>query len=118
MESTVGQGSAFHFTADLGVGGATELPPLATRTDLAELSAQVTRHSRWENRKKFHVLLAEDNVVNQKLAARLLEKQGHRVTVVGNGRAALAALAREKFDVVLMDVQMPEMEEGEPLRRG
>jgi PAS domain S-box-containing protein len=56
------------------------------------------------------VLLAEDNVVNQKLGVRLLEKRGHLVVVVGNGREALQALQRERFDVVLMDVQMPEMD--------
>ena len=56
------------------------------------------------------VLLAEDNAVNQMLAVRLLEKQGHQVTVTANGREALAALDRQKFDVVLMDVQMPEMD--------
>jgi CheY-like chemotaxis protein/HPt (histidine-containing phosphotransfer) domain-containing protein len=55
------------------------------------------------------LLLAEDHLVNQKLAARLLEKMGHAVTVVGNGKEALAALEREAFDAVLMDVQMPEM---------
>ena len=56
------------------------------------------------------VLLAEDNAVNQKLAVRLLEKRGHRVTVAENGREALEALARASFDVVFMDVQMPEMD--------
>jgi len=56
------------------------------------------------------VLLAEDNAVNQKLAARLLEKRGHRVKVANNGREALEALRKEKFDLVLMDVQMPEMD--------
>jgi len=56
------------------------------------------------------VLLAEDNPINQTLATRLLEKRGHHVTAVENGREVLAALAREKFDVVLMDVQMPEMD--------
>jgi two-component system sensor histidine kinase/response regulator len=56
------------------------------------------------------VLLAEDNVVNQKVAQRLLANEGHHVVVVSNGREALAALARERFDIILMDVQMPEMD--------
>jgi PAS domain S-box-containing protein len=55
------------------------------------------------------VLLAEDNVVNQRLAVRLLEKQGHRVAVAGNGREALAVLEDRRFDVVLMDLEMPEV---------
>src|SRR6266852_2515833 len=57
-----------------------------------------------------HVLLAEDNAVNQRLAVRLLEKRGHKVVVAGNGLEALAALKKESFDVVFMDVQMPEMD--------
>jgi CheY-like chemotaxis protein len=56
------------------------------------------------------VLVVEDNPVNQTLAQRLLEKQGYLVTVAGNGKEALAALAGAAFDVVLMDVQMPEMD--------
>ena len=55
------------------------------------------------------ILLAEDNVVNQRMAVRLLEKGGHSVVVAGNGREALLALDREPFDLILMDVQMPEM---------
>jgi signal transduction histidine kinase/CheY-like chemotaxis protein/HPt (histidine-containing phosphotransfer) domain-containing protein len=55
------------------------------------------------------VLLAEDNVVNQLVAFKLLTRRGHTVTVANNGREALAALEREAFDLVLMDVQMPEM---------
>ena len=57
-----------------------------------------------------HVLLVEDNAVNQKLARALLEKRGHTVIVSGNGREALEALQRAHFDLVLMDVQMPEMD--------
>ncbi len=55
------------------------------------------------------VLLADDNAVNQRLAVSLLERRGHRVTIVNNGRDALAAIEQHQFDVVLMDVQMPEM---------
>ncbi|MFL6576722.1 MAG: response regulator [Povalibacter sp.] len=57
-----------------------------------------------------NVLLAEDNAVNQLLMVRLLQKRNHRVVVAGNGRQALAALEREAFDLVLMDVQMPELD--------
>jgi CheY-like chemotaxis protein len=56
------------------------------------------------------ILLAEDSFVNQKLVVTLLEREGHAVTVVGNGRAALAAAASESFDLALMDVQMPDMD--------
>jgi PAS domain S-box-containing protein len=66
------------------------------------------------------VLLAEDNLVNQRLAVRLLEKAGHAVRVAANGRQAVEATAQERFDVVLMDVQMPElggMEATELIRR-
>jgi CheY-like chemotaxis protein len=63
-----------------------------------------------EGTRTLHILLAEDNAVNQKFAARLLEKHGHTVTVTSNGHQALAALDEENYDVVLMDVQMPEMD--------
>jgi signal transduction histidine kinase/CheY-like chemotaxis protein len=56
------------------------------------------------------VLLVEDNAVNQRLAARLLEKRGHHVVVAANGREAMAALEKDNYDLVLMDVQMPEMD--------
>jgi PAS domain S-box-containing protein len=56
------------------------------------------------------ILVAEDNEVNQGLAARLLEKRGHTVRVVANGREALSALEQETYDLVMMDVQMPEMD--------
>jgi two-component system sensor histidine kinase/response regulator len=72
----------------------------------------VTRHSLRESRRIFRVLVVEDNVVNQMLATRLLEKRGHTVVVTNNGREALSTLQKTDFtafDVVLMDVQMPEM---------
>jgi two-component system, sensor histidine kinase and response regulator len=69
-------------------------------------SRQTRRHAR----PCLHILLAEDNPVNQNLAVRLLEKQGHTVVVVSDGQATLAALAQQAFDLVLMDVQMPVMD--------
>ena len=57
-----------------------------------------------------HVLLAEDNEINQLVATRILEKLGHQVTVVSSGREAVSAIQSGKFDVIAMDVQMPEMD--------
>ncbi len=59
--------------------------------------------------RRLNVLLAEDNVVNQRLAASLLERRGHRVMIAANGIEAIDALERQAIDVILMDVQMPEM---------
>jgi two-component system sensor histidine kinase/response regulator len=85
----------------LGVHGDGQLQPSAEGP--SETAAVVqTEHLR--------ILLAEDNIVNQRLAVRLLEKRGHHVAVTRNGREVLAALERETFDLVLMDVQMPEMD--------
>jgi CheY-like chemotaxis protein len=69
----------------------------------------LTRHSLNESHRKLRVLLAEDNPINQKLAVRLLEKQGHSVTLANDGAQAVAAVKEGEFDVVLMDVQMPNM---------
>ena len=62
------------------------------------------------SRHLLHVLLAEDNPINQQLVARMLANRGHTVEVVSTGAEALAALEQQPFDVVLMDVQMPEMD--------
>ncbi len=70
----------------------------------------VTRHTLREAKRSLRVLLAEDNEINQKLAVRLLEKRGHSVAVVNNGREAVEWVSREAFDVALMDVQMPGMD--------
>ena len=84
-----------------------------TRRDRAGEKPMLTRYSLLEERsaaQRLHILLAEDNPVNQKLALRLLQKRGHAVAVAGNGSEALAALEKSRFDLVLMDVQMPEMD--------
>jgi len=78
---------------------------------LAEPKAPlVTRHTLRETRNRLRVLLAEDNAVNRVLAVRLLEKRGYAVSVAENGREAVTALEKGTFDIVLMDVQMPEMD--------
>ena len=102
LESEVGQGSTFYFTAIF-------------RLAESNLSRSQRPHAlnglaHQDSARKLNVLLAEDNVVNQKLVVRFLERAGHRAVVAGNGREALEKLAEENFDVVLMDVQMPEMD--------
>jgi signal transduction histidine kinase/DNA-binding response OmpR family regulator len=69
----------------------------------------VTIHSLRESQRRLRILLVEDNRVNQTLACRLLEKRGHEVVTAGNGRAALEVLENLTPDLVLMDIQMPEM---------
>ena len=70
----------------------------------------ITRHTLREAKNRLRILLAEDNAVNQTLTLRLLEKRGYVVSVALDGREALTALEKEEFDLVLMDVQMPEMD--------
>ncbi len=78
--------------------------------EAAAASRLVTRHTLRESRSRLRVLLAEDNLVNQKLATRILEKMGHEVQVAANGKEAIEALEKGEFDLVLMDVQMPVMD--------
>jgi CheY-like chemotaxis protein len=76
----------------------------------SEAPALETRHTLREGRRRLQILLAEDNLINQTIAVRLLEKRGYVVTVAGDGRAVLSAIEKQSFDMVLMDVQMPEMD--------
>ena len=70
----------------------------------------LTRHTLEERRQGLSILLAEDNLVNQKLAVTLLNKQGHEVQVAVNGRQAVDLFATQHFDLIIMDVQMPKMD--------
>jgi signal transduction histidine kinase/CheY-like chemotaxis protein len=98
LESTPGAGSTFHFTAELGRAG-------------AELIAQKRRAADEPagRRRSLRVLLVDDNTVNRVAATRLLERAGHHVIAVEDGRAAVDAVETYTVDVVLMDVQMPGM---------
>jgi two-component system sensor histidine kinase/response regulator len=70
----------------------------------------VTRHSLRESSRKLHILVAEDNAVNQAVILRVLEKMGHSSVLARNGKEALALAFSQKFDLAFMDVQMPEMD--------
>jgi signal transduction histidine kinase/HPt (histidine-containing phosphotransfer) domain-containing protein/ActR/RegA family two-component response regulator len=107
VESRPGEGSNFHFTAVFALP-ANE--PRRSRLTLREDAVLRPAHPVHPSAlRPLDVLLVEDGIVNQKLATRLLEKQGHKVTLSSNGREALALLEQRGFDVVLMDLQMPEM---------
>jgi signal transduction histidine kinase/CheY-like chemotaxis protein len=115
VESTLGQGSNFHFTAALGaVNPVLETGSAAAPAQAAVVCAPVAELASaapsQKEKKQLRILLAEDNAVNQRIACHVLEKHGHRVMVAADGRQALSALDQAPFDVVLMDVQMPEMD--------
>ena len=83
---------------------------LGSESDVSIPGALTTRHSLSGVAASLRILLAEDNPVNQKVAIRMLERLGHSATVVGNGREVLRILDLETFDLILMDIQMPEMD--------
>ncbi|MFA6110419.1 MAG: two-component regulator propeller domain-containing protein, partial [Candidatus Latescibacterota bacterium] len=112
VESTLGQGSTFSFTAWFGRGAAA-----ATLATTSRAAGAVSRPAPGTVLAGARVLVVEDNAVNQRLATIILEKIGCRVTVAGDGRQALAAVAQTGFDAVLMDVQMPVMDGLETTRR-
>ena len=96
VESAPGRGSAFHFAVPLPAAPAS---PTGHHAAAPEMPLRSMR-----------ILVAEDNVVNQRLVVRILEKRGHSVRVAGNGREAVEYASEDHFDVALMDVQMPLMD--------
>jgi signal transduction histidine kinase/CheY-like chemotaxis protein len=107
VASAPGQGSTFSFSMDC---------PIWSGVDQGGTSRAAKQARGGAGTRRLRVLLAEDNRVNQLLVVRLLEARGHQVTVAGDGRVALAEIERENFDVILMDVQMPEMDGLEATR--
>jgi CheY-like chemotaxis protein len=107
VRSDPGQGSTFSFDIRCGVCSNAQVASQKRAVESRKGNASVER---------LRILLAEDNRVNQLLVVRLLEARGHQVTVVGDGRAALDAIERQSFDLILMDIQMPEMDGLEATR--
>ena len=81
-----------------------------SRKSLIPFITRYSLHGVRDPASALRILVAEDNPVNQMLATRILEKRGHHVVMTVNGREALAALEKDRFDLVLMDMQMPEMD--------
>ena len=101
VESVLGEGSNFCFTINFEIGDEQKVRR-AEESDSAPRSDQAMCPLR--------IFLVEDNEVNQEVARTLLEEKGHRVTIAGNGREAVERLEKESFDVILMDVEMPELD--------
>jgi signal transduction histidine kinase/DNA-binding response OmpR family regulator len=114
VTSKLGQGSTFHFVLELPVSAGqveTQRLPQIEAAPLAPLQRESVP------RRKLHILLAEDNQVNQKFAAALLDRQGHTVVIANNGQEAIAQWQSTKFDAILMDIDMPVMNGFEATQR-
>jgi len=126
LESEVGRGSTFSFTTMVALpalaadaSGARPEPFDSSLTPSLSTGERLAQDKRVEGRtfatldpakRILRVLLVDDNLVNQRLAARLLEKRGHVVQTAATGREALDVLERERFDLAIMDVQMPDVD--------
>ena len=103
VESEEGKGSSFNFTGDFRVSKDHE----SVKTLDVQNAGAVSEETLKDELKGLRILLAEDNAVNQRIASRILEKNGWVVDVVDNGQDAVTRVSQNNYDVVLMDAQMP-----------
>jgi CheY-like chemotaxis protein len=111
VQSLAGEGSTFRFDIRLLAAAAPQTPPAAAPAIDADAPGAC------EGARGLRVLLAEDNPVNQKLASLMLLKLGHEVTIAADGAQAVALVGAHRFDLVLMDMQMPGLDGIEATRR-
>jgi signal transduction histidine kinase/ligand-binding sensor domain-containing protein/ActR/RegA family two-component response regulator len=116
VESTEGVGSTFSFTAMFAKAeptvGVSALAEHVSKSAGETFSGRLPKASR-----PLRILLAEDNTVNQRVAKLMIEKMGHSIVLVENGRLAVEAYSQQQFDAILMDLQMPEMDGFEATAR-
>ncbi len=115
VRSAPGSGSTFTFSAVLEIAAPEDArlaAPAARSSALDEATPEAA-----PTRRPLHILLAEDNTINQRVITRMLERAGHSVRIADTGVEALVALREERFDALLLDVQMPEMDGYEVAER-
>lgn len=110
MDSVVGRGSDFYFTMNF------QKVSEALKTETINSRRSRMQQPILQNGKGIKVLIVEDNPINQLLVTKLLENQGYEITLAGNGRIALEAYEKQSFDIILMDLQMPELDGYETTR--
>ena len=104
VESSLGKGSSFYFTVGFEVSVFT--PSISSKEHIG----QQVNNTEQKAMDSLQILLVEDEFINQKVAMKMLDNQGHKVILASNGRQAIELFASEQFDIVFMDIQMPEMD--------